>query len=92
MLTISRRSFISSAAAILPAVRLAQRRRGAASLDIGVETWSFHDVDLETMLRHVHDLGVDHLELHDGHLPRTATPAHTAATTQRREMRHVVLC
>jgi sugar phosphate isomerase/epimerase len=61
-------------AALAPSHRRAQPRRGLASLPVGMETWTFHDVALDAMLKQVHDLGVDHLELHDGHLPRTATP------------------
>src|SRR5215211_4629363 len=72
-MTMTRRAFIGGVAAVVPAGLLARQRTPAGPLPIGIETWSFHDVDLRTMLEHVRALGVDHLELHDGHLPRTAT-------------------
>jgi len=42
---------------------------------IGLETYTFHDVDLATTLTQTKALGVGILELHDGHLPRDASPA-----------------
>ncbi len=73
-MTITRRSFLGALTAGLPASVLAPQAPRLDSLPVGIETWSFHDVDLDAMLKHVRDLGVDHVELHDGHLPRTATP------------------
>jgi inosose dehydratase len=40
---------------------------------IGVETYCFHDVDLAATLAHTKALGLEFLELHDGHLPRDAS-------------------
>lgn len=68
-MTMTRRSFIGTLAA--GAVGLASVQRDEYRL--GLETWSFHDVDLETMLKHVRSLGLQHLELHDGHLPRDSS-------------------
>jgi inosose dehydratase len=72
MIPMTRRSFMGSVAAALPAGLLRQPR-GLPSLAVAIETWTFHDVGLEAMLQQVHALGVTHLELHDGHLPRTST-------------------
>ena len=69
---VTRRSFVRSAAA--GAAGLAGFRVAADRYRIGVETYCFHDVDLDTTLRHVRSLGLEYLELHDGHLPRTAPP------------------
>src|SRR5512132_1945647 len=77
-MVITRRSFLGALTAMVPARTLAQQPARLESLPVGVETWSFHDLDLDAMLKHVRDLGVDHLELHDGHLPRTATPEQLA--------------
>jgi len=41
---------------------------------IGLETYCFHDVDLDATLAHVRSLGLRYVELHDGHLPRDASP------------------
>jgi sugar phosphate isomerase/epimerase len=49
-----------------------------AGYRIGVETWCFHDVDLAATLKHTRELGLRHLELHDGHLPRDSSPAQIA--------------
>ena len=71
-MTITRRSFLGGVAAVLPTPLLAWRPQ-RESLPVAIETWSFHDLDLGTMLARVRELGIDRLELHDGHLPRTAT-------------------
>ena len=72
----SRRAFLASmSAAMLAGV---SRLRAAAPYRIGVETYCFHDVDLATTLAHTKALGIRFLELHDGHLPFTASPADLA--------------
>ena len=59
--------------AILP-LRMSQQPRGSRDpYRIGLETWSFHDVNLDTMLTHVQALGIRFLELHDGHLAFTSS-------------------
>ena len=73
-MTLTRRSFLGAIAAVAPSHLIAQQRRGLPSLPVGMETWTFHDVALDPMLKQVQALGVDHLELHDGHLDRAATP------------------
>jgi inosose dehydratase len=54
----------------------------AAGYRIGLETYCFHDVDLDTTLAHVRSLGLDAIELHDGHLPRDASPDRLARARQ----------
>jgi len=73
-MTVTRRSFLGTLAAIAPATLVPQHRQRLDPLPVGMETWTFHDIDIDAMATQVHDLGVTHLELHDGHLPRTATP------------------
>jgi inosose dehydratase len=73
-MTMTRRSFVGALAA--GAMGLAAGQRDPYR--IGLETWSFHDVDLDSMLKHVVSLGINHLELHDDHLPRTAPPERIA--------------
>jgi inosose dehydratase len=70
-MSMTRRSFIGAVAA--GAAGLAATR-GADPSRIGLETYSFHDVDLDATLRHVQSLGLHYVELHDGHLPRDASP------------------
>lgn len=72
-MTITRRSFLGGVAAVLPMRLLARRLPQREPLSVAIETWSFHDLDLGAMLARVRELGIDRLELHDGHLPRTAT-------------------
>jgi inosose dehydratase len=69
---LTRRSFLGTLAAA-GAAGLATVRADEGPYRIGVETYCFHDVDLDTTLRHMRDLGLRHLELHDGHLPREAS-------------------
>src|SRR5919108_1616598 len=72
-MTITRRSFVGALAA--GAVGLAAARRETyETYRIGIETWSFHDIDLDSMLKHVGSFGIRYLELHDDHLPRDASP------------------
>jgi sugar phosphate isomerase/epimerase len=74
--TLSRRSFLGTLAAV-GAMPLS-----AAQTDryrVGLETYSFHDVDLDTMLKHVGGLGLKFLELHELHLPYDSPPARIAA-------------
>ena len=66
---ITRRSFVGALAAG------AALRLDADRYRIGVETYCFHDVDLATTLKHVRALGLRYIELHDGHLPRDASPS-----------------
>jgi inosose dehydratase len=73
---ITRRSFVGALTA--GAAGLAVPRRGADPYRIGLETYCFHDVDLDTTLKHARSLGIRYLELHDGHLPRDASPARIA--------------
>jgi len=73
---ITRRSFAGAMAAACAGVVTGRAQGGAYR--IGIETYCFHDVDLATTLKHVRSLGVRYLELHDGHLPRTASPAEIA--------------
>src|SRR5918993_1200377 len=55
-------------------------RSGTDRYRIGLETYSFHDVDMDTMLKHVGSLGLEYLELHEGHLPVGAPPDRIART------------
>jgi sugar phosphate isomerase/epimerase len=73
--TVTRRSFLGTlgaAAAMSGAVRA---QRGATSYRIGVESYCFHDVDLAAAIARTRELGLRHIELHDGHLPFTAPAA-----------------
>src|SRR5881394_3904166 len=58
------------------------RLRAASPWPVGLESYSFHDVDLATTIAHTHALGIGALELHDGHLPRDASPAALGAARQ----------
>jgi inosose dehydratase len=75
-MSITRRSFLGALAA--GSATLAAGRRAEEPYRIGLETYCFHDVDLDTTLRHVQSLGLKYLELHDGHLPRDASPSQIA--------------
>jgi inosose dehydratase len=73
--SITRRSFLGTlgaAAAMSAAVRAQPGRR---AYRIGIETYCFHDVDLAATIAHTKSLGLGHMEIHDGHLPRDASPA-----------------
>ncbi len=70
---LSRRSFVAYVSALVPLALFRQSPGSRGPYRIGLETWSFHDVDLEAMLKQVQALGVRYLELHDGHLPFTST-------------------
>lgn len=70
---------IGTAAAGAAVTRAQSRGKGYR---IGVETYCFHDVDLAATLAHTRSLGLRHLELHDGHLPREA-PATEIARAKR---------
>jgi inosose dehydratase len=70
---ITRRSFVGALAA-----GATLRLPSADRYRVGVETYCFHDVDLETMLRHVRSLGLRYIELHEGHLPHDAAPEQIA--------------
>jgi sugar phosphate isomerase/epimerase len=76
MAIITRRSFVEVLAA--GAAGFATIRQDADRYRIGLETYSFHDVDLATTLTHVKSLGLRYLELHDGHLRSDASPAQIA--------------
>ena len=81
-MTLTRRSFVAGFSAIVP-LGMFQQVRGSRELyRIGLETWSFHDVDLDTMLKHVQALGVRFLELHDGHLAFTSSAEQMARAKQ----------
>jgi inosose dehydratase len=69
---ITRRIFFEQLAA--GAAGAVASRLTADRYRIGLETYCFHDVDLATTLKHVRSLGLEYLELHDGHLPRDASP------------------
>src|SRR5215218_565494 len=74
---VTRRSFL--AAMSIAATGLARiRPDDEGPYRIGLETYCFHDVDLATTLAHTKALGLRFLELHDGHLPREASPADLA--------------
>jgi inosose dehydratase len=77
-MSITRRSFLGALAA--GSAALAATRRAEGPYRIGLETYCFHDVDLDIMLRHVQSLGLRYLELHDGHLPHNASPAQIERT------------
>jgi inosose dehydratase len=72
-MTLTRRSFVAGLSAMLPLGVFQQTLGSREPYRIGLETWSFHDVDLDAMLKHVQALGVRFLELHDGHLPFTSS-------------------
>jgi inosose dehydratase len=67
---ITRRSFLHALGA---GAAIGVSPQQAGPYRIGVETYCFHDVDLHSTLKHTQALGLGFLELHDGHLPRTAT-------------------
>jgi inosose dehydratase len=77
---VTRRSFL--AATGVAATRGALGRAEELPDEIGLETYCFHDVDLDATLKHVRALGLRELELHDGHLPRDAPPARVARARQ----------
>jgi sugar phosphate isomerase/epimerase len=66
-MAMTRRSFVGALAGV------ALRLRQSADYRIGLETYSFHDVNLDTTLTHVRSLGLRYVELHDGHLPYAAS-------------------
>jgi sugar phosphate isomerase/epimerase len=72
--TLSRRSFLGVSLAAA-AASLAAKPSDAGPYRIALETYTFHDIDLAGTLARTRDLGVRYLELHDGHLPRDASPA-----------------
>jgi sugar phosphate isomerase/epimerase len=75
---LTRRAFVGTLAAI------GAMPWSAAQPDryrIGLETYSFHDVDLDTMLKHVGGLGLKYIELHELHLPYDSPPARVAEAT-----------
>jgi sugar phosphate isomerase/epimerase len=72
---ISRRAFVGA----LGAAGLAGFGQNAGGYRLGLETWCFHDVSLDAMLKNTRDLGLRYLELHDGHLPRDSSDAQIAA-------------
>jgi inosose dehydratase len=78
---VTRRSFAGRLA--VGAASLAASRWIADAYRIGLETYCFHDVDLPTTLKHVRALGLEYLELHDGHLPRDAPPDRIARAQQQ---------
>ena len=82
-MTITRRSFVGAMAGGVAglAVGGAQER----PYRIGIETYCFHDVDLATTVKHVRSLGVQYLELHDGHLGREASPAEISSARKTME-------
>jgi sugar phosphate isomerase/epimerase len=71
-MTIARRAFFGVLTAGIS--DLAAGRPQTDPHRIGLETYCFHDVDLDTTLAHVRSLGLRDVELHDGHLPRDASP------------------
>lgn len=73
---LTRRSFVGLLAAA--GAGLGSIDQDAGPYQVGLETYSFHDVDLDATLAHVRSLGLRHLELHDGHLPRDASPERIA--------------
>jgi inosose dehydratase len=77
---ISRRSFLETMVA--GTAGIAASPFTAQNYRIGLETYCFHDVDLDTTLNHVRSLGLEYLELHDGHLPRDASPERIARAQQ----------
>ena len=76
MAPLTRRSFVGVLAAA--GTGLGSARQNAGPYEVGLETYSFHDLDLDATLAHVRSLGLRHLELHDGHLPRDASPERIA--------------
>jgi inosose dehydratase len=74
---LTRRSFLAAMSATATGLALG-RQQNAGPYRIGLETYSFHDVDLATTLAHTKALGLRFMELHDGHLPREASPADLA--------------
>jgi inosose dehydratase len=80
VLPVTRRSFLTVLSVV--ATRVAVSRAQEPAHGIGVETYCFHDVDLDATLTHVRALGLRELELHDGHLPRDASPERVARARQ----------
>ena len=74
--SLTRRSFLGTlggaAAATAGAVRA---QSGAKAYRIGVESYCFHDVDFAATIARTRELGLGHIELHDGHLPFNASRA-----------------
>lgn len=71
-MALTRRSFVGAVTATIAG--FAGTRPAADGYRFGLETYCFHDVDLDTTLKHVRSLGLRYIELHDGHLPRDASP------------------
>lgn len=69
----TRRSFLATSTAAVAS--LAALPAADSPYRIAVETYCFHDVDLATTLNHTKSLGLQYLELHDGHLAFTSAPA-----------------
>jgi sugar phosphate isomerase/epimerase len=76
--SLSRRRFLGTTVAAAAAA-LAARSPASASYKVGLETYTFHDLNLAGTLSRTRELGVRYLELHDGHLPREASGAELAA-------------
>ena len=75
-MAITRRAFVGALAS------LAAMRQNGSRYRVGLETYCFHDIDLNATIEHVTSLGLHYLELHDGHLPRDASPARIAVAKQ----------
>jgi len=73
---LTRRSLLASLTAAV--VASLTRLRAAAPYRVGVESYCFHDVGLDATLAHSTALGLQYIELHDGHLPFTAPPGEIA--------------
>lgn len=78
---LTRRTFLRSVGTVA-AMTAAARTRAAEPYRTGLESYSFHDVDLATTLARTKELGLHYIELHDGHVPYTSPPADLARAKQ----------
>jgi len=73
--SLTRRSFLGTLGAAAAASLPICAQSGPKTYRIGVESYCFHDVDFAAAIAHTTELGLGHIELHDGHLPYNAPPA-----------------
>jgi inosose dehydratase len=84
-MTVTRRQFLAaaSAAVVLPPildrglsrVRAADASQSYGSLNVGAQSYSFRDFDLERALKQYQTLGLKYAEFYSKHVPLKSTPA-----------------
>jgi sugar phosphate isomerase/epimerase len=80
--SITRRSFLGTLGAAAAMSAAVHAQRNTNTYRMGVESYCFHDVDLAATVARTTELGLGHIELHDGHLPFNASRADLERATQ----------